>query len=159
MRRAFLPVLLGLALWGCSAPPAAHQLDKAAVGSLEFVDMAQRRHTVSGDLESGKKVVLVFWETWCESCREESGELARAANAHPELAFYGVIPGPDGTVDDAVVLETARRWLLPYPQVRDRDLHLTRAFGVEGTPTIVVVGAGGEVVYFDHEPPADWAAL
>ena len=44
---------------------------------------------------------------------------------------------------------------LPYPQVRDRDLFLTRRFDVKGTPTLVVIGAEG-VLYEGHGPPEDW---
>jgi thiol-disulfide isomerase/thioredoxin len=161
LMRTFVLPLLALPLFAaCAAsPPAPAPAAAAEVSALGFVDMAGRAHTVAEDLATGRKVVLVFWETWCESCREESGELGAVARAHPELAFYGVVPGPDGTVDDALVLDTARAWFLPYPQVRDRDLTLTRAFAVEGTPTVVVIGAGGEVLYKAHELPADWGAL
>ena len=69
------------------------------------------------------------------------------------------MPGPEGTVDDAEVRRVAKAQKSPWPQVRDRDLALTKRFEVDGTPTIIVIGAEGEVVYRGHEPPASWDEL
>ncbi|MFQ5655637.1 MAG: TlpA family protein disulfide reductase, partial [Planctomycetota bacterium] len=75
------------------------------------------------------------------------------------IQFVGVIPGPDENVDEEEVRRLAKSFRLPYPQARDRDLSLTRRFGVRGTPTIIVLGPGGVVRYRGHSLPADLEAL
>ena len=128
--------------------------------ALVLTDMDGRAHDLDATLREGRPVALVFWQTWCASCIREAPELASAARAYGEdILFLGVVPGTDEYVDDGEVEEMAAELGLPYPQVRDRDLALSRRYGVEGTPTIVVLGAGGRILYDDHRPPADWSAL
>ena len=57
------------------------------------------------------------------------------------------------------VREVAEGFALPYPQVRDRDLALTRRFEVEGTPTVLVLGPDGRLLYRGHAPPESWFSL
>jgi thiol-disulfide isomerase/thioredoxin len=158
LRAAAWVALLGV---GACRGPAAAPVPAPAVSQgateLEFVDLAGQHHRLADELQRGRGVVLVFWQTWCLSCREESGTLAAAARAHPELAFFGIVPGGDDTVDDAEVLATALEWRVPYPQVRDRDLALTEAFGVTGTPTLIVLGADGAGRYRGNRAPAQWS--
>ena len=157
-----LALCLGGALATCAAPPpepteravptrvstlSARAIDGSAV------DFAQA-------LDSGRTVVLVFWQTWCASCLAEAPQLAAAAREHPdELVFVGIVPGPDGTVDEAELRRLVQRFDLPYPQVRDRELVWSKAFRITGTPTLVALRADGSAGWRDHRPPADWLAL
>jgi hypothetical protein len=68
-----------------------------------------------------------------------------------------VVTGPDDVVDEGEVRRMAQKLGLPYPQARDRSAALARRFGVQGTPTIVVVEPTGRVAYNGHELPPDWA--
>jgi thiol-disulfide isomerase/thioredoxin len=156
MRFALL-LLLGVA--ACqSAPTAAAPSHLPDDVSLAVTDMDGVERDLDATLAQGR-VALVFWQTWCASCREEAPHLIRAAREHTGIEFVGVISGPDDAVDDNAVRKAAADWGLPYPQVRDRKLELTRGLGVTVTPTIVVLGAGREILYYGHQPPADWAAL
>ena len=55
-------------------------------------------------------------------------------------------------------LLTIRELHLPYRNVRDRELELTDALGITGTPTIVVLGPNGRILYRGHEVP-EWETL
>jgi thiol-disulfide isomerase/thioredoxin len=155
--------VLSLGAAGCASsgsdarPPTAVQVPRP----FEVVDMDGARHDLDADLAAGKAVVLVWWQTWCASCKAETPELAAAARAHADhLSFIGVVPGTDDNVDDGEVREVARDLGLPYPNVRDRALALTGAFGVEGTPTIVVLeGSPAQVVWTGHRVPPDLGAF
>lgn len=169
-----LAVLVAIgSTWGCSAPraqdaTAVHAVDTtppvAATGARlpvgTVTDMEGRQVDVSGALRSGRTVVLVFWQTWCATCLVEAPELAAAARAHgDEILFVGVIPGPDGTVNDDEVRRLVKRFDLPYAQVRDRDLTWSQTFAVTGTPTLIALTADGQQGWRHHRPPADWSAL
>ena len=153
-----LLICLPLVLAACASTPAPpQQHPRPAELKLVAMDGAPLRLDMA--MADGKGVVLVFWQTWCESCLEEAPALAQAAREHTsDYVFVGVVPGPDDTVDDGEVHRLAAELELPYPQVRDRDLSLTRAFGVEGTPTIVIMDSNGDIRFSGHRVP-DWTQL
>jgi thiol-disulfide isomerase/thioredoxin len=127
---------------------------------LVVTDMQGVTHDLDRALADGKAVALVWWQTWCASCKREAPALVAAAEQYRDrVTFVGIVPGEDSNVDDGKVRATEKELGLNYPTVRDRDLALTRAFGIEGTPTIVVLrGTPAEVVYRGHQPP-DFGAL
>jgi len=142
--------------------PSKSELPTSVPSSIDLAltDMDGATLDLASDLASGRPVVLVFWQTWCGSCRAEAPELVRAVERLGERAhFVGVIPGPDGLVDDDEVRATALDWKLPYAQVRDRENALTGGLGVEGTPTIIVIGPDRSVRYRGHRLPSDWDSL
>ena len=151
---------------GCGARPTVTQDTPspspggAVSEGLGFRDMAGKLHDVDSVLGQGHAVALVFWQTWCKPCLREMPELVKADLQHsPRLSFYGIISGPDKDVDEARVKTIVGRFGVRYPQVRDRDLRLSKIFGVEGTPTIVILGSGGSVLYRGHRLPDNWAAF
>jgi len=128
-----------------------------ASASLLVRDMQGRDYDVDAILASGRPVVLVFWQTWCPSCKKDAPELAHAvADYGSRMQFFGVISGPDVDIDDAEVRRTAREWGHRQPQIRDRDLALARRFEVTGTPLVVVLGPKGRVLYRGYRLPRDW---
>ena len=134
--------------------------DESVTDSWTLTDMKGVAHDVDATIAGGKNVVLVFWQTWCGPCKREAPKLAIAATDHSKgLAFFGVISGSDRDVDDKKVLAYVQKYKLPYPQIRDRDIVLTRHYEVIGTPTIIVLGPGREVLYRGSHPPDDWKAL
>jgi thiol-disulfide isomerase/thioredoxin len=123
-----------------------------------FNDVAGGSVVIGDELGTGKRVTLVFWQAWCAPCRAEAPQLAAASRKYPNLEIIGVVSGPDESVDAALLQSTIVELALPYRNVRDRALDLTHAFDVRGTPTIVVLGPKGEVLYRGHESP-DWDKL
>lgn len=151
-------VLIGaVALAGCASGEAAPAPARA---DLKVFDTSGEAHDLDAALARGEAVALVFWQTWCPSCAGEAPAIVAAQRQHADrIRFFGVIPGRDADVDDAEVARVRAAWGYEFPQVRDRDMSLTRRFGVQGTPSIVVLGAGGVVRYSGHRPPDDWGAF
>jgi thiol-disulfide isomerase/thioredoxin len=156
-------VALGLLLPACSSnQPTADTRPLARLESSilqnPLLDLAGQPVVLADELKPGQKLALVFWQSWCGSCRAEVPALAAAAKKYSQMQFIGVVSGPDEDVDFAAVERAVSDWGVPYRNVRDRSLELTRALKVAGTPTIVVLDGQGTVLYNGHDLP-DWDAL
>jgi len=144
---------LAILLLAASAPCVAAE-------SLELVDMNGGRHDAEALIAAGHPVVLIFWNTWCKSCKGEAPGLVRAVDEYGEtLRFFGVISGPDRVIDDEKVRRVAREWGYSHPQIRDRDLALAKRFRIFGTPVVIVLGDGGRELYRGFRLPDNWGSF
>lgn len=161
MRRLTLLTLSVLLLVGLSpARSAAASRTEVIPDPMRLTDMDGAELDIDALLAEGLNVVFVFWQTWCGPCKREAPHLAEAARAHTEsLRFVGVVSGTDRDVDETKVRKYVEKFALPYPQVRDRDLALVHRYEVKGTPTILILGPGREILYRGSTPPEDWAAF
>jgi len=114
---------------------------------------------LNGELEAGRPIALVFWQSWCGSCVAEAPAVQAAFDAYGQrIKIIGVVSGPDSAVDEGKLLQIIGELGLTYDQIRDRDLVLTHRYGITGTPTVVILDAAGEVVYDQHHVPSSWEA-
>ncbi|MGE0710623.1 MAG: TlpA family protein disulfide reductase [Planctomycetota bacterium] len=158
MRHALASLLL-LLLSGCAAGPGTPERAPAEL-RLAGTDTDGQARDYDAALARGESVALVFWQTWCESCRDEAPLVAAAARAERgRIHFVGVVPGAAARVDPAEVARVRAAWGYAFPQLRDPELTISRALGVHGTPTIVVVGQDRLVRFSGHRAPEDWTSL
>ncbi len=92
----------------------------------------------------GKVVVVNFWASWCIPCRDEAPVLEATWQRYRSRG--AVVVGVD--VQD--LTEEAHRFLretkTTYPQVRDRDNTVYRAYGLTGVPETFFVDRLGRIV-------------
>ena len=95
-----------------------------------------------------RPLLLVFWTTWCEYCAEE---LAGGADLAERLAAgsapVGVLFVNVREHESAVARHPAIQDLTGLIGL-DRTGEVTRAFGVRGYPSRVLLGSDGEVLWF-----------
>ena len=121
-------------------------------------DMQGVEHDVDAVLDRGRTVTLLFWQTWCTSCKREAPHVVEAAAANQDaIAFFGVVAGPDGAVNEAKLRATVSAWGFRFPQIRDPDLDLVRRYHAFGTPVVVILGPERRVLYRGYRLPADWS--
>jgi len=127
----FVPAALGLTanvaqaseLVAVSAPIPAKPTDKR----LHDLVAAQKGHPV----------VINFWATWCEPCREEIPQLQRLANRwHDQgLAVLTVVVADNLKRVEDVLWEGS----VSLPVIDDREQGISRSWGVRALPATVVL--------------------
>lgn len=92
----------------------------------------------------GWPVVINFWASWCDPCKDEAPVLAAAAKAHAgEVVFLGL--------DVQDLTSDARRFLerheANYVSVRDSGDGSYSAYGLTGVPETFYIDAQGRAVF------------
>jgi cytochrome c biogenesis protein CcmG/thiol:disulfide interchange protein DsbE len=92
----------------------------------------------------GRAVLLDFWATWCEPCRLEAPIVDQVSRRWRDKGLVVVGVNTD-TPDQGDPGEFTLAHGLTYPMVHDSSGEASRAFEVEGLPTLVVVSRGGKI--------------
>jgi thiol-disulfide isomerase/thioredoxin len=96
----------------------------------------------------GRIVVLEFWSTWCEGCRESAATLAKAqaelgGEAGPAFLSIDVYDDPERVA--SFVREQPMPWQHGWLPETEREAFRTR-FGIESIPTLAIVDREGRIV-------------
>jgi len=91
----------------------------------------------------GRWVLVNFWASWCDPCREEAPALERLQRARggPRFTVLG-IDTRDLSGDGRAFV---REFDLTYPQLRDGDGAAAEEFGTTGVPENFLVDPQGRV--------------
>ncbi len=148
-----LSLLLGLALL-LASPPAAqafHQEDRLGISLFDSRENAPEIQApdLSGQtlrLSSfrGKVVLLNFWATWCDACRDEIPALVSLSKSLKGEPFAVVSVAMDHRT--ARILPFAKKFGIVYPVLEGRKGSVdSRYFGM-GLPQSYVIRADGTLV-------------
>lgn len=108
--------------------------------------------TVQLSAYRGKVVLVNFWATWCEPCKEETPELEAVYQRLRDQGFViiGVnlrdkeSPGPQGGAEIRTFVE---QYGMSYPVALDTTGTATRAFQLSPIPTSYFVDHTGTICY------------
>jgi cytochrome c biogenesis protein CcmG, thiol:disulfide interchange protein DsbE len=152
--------LVGLLAYGLSQNEPDRAIDRAlARGETKDAPDFTAERLEGGGTGSladyrGKVVVLNFWASWCEPCRDESPLLDRW---HRKLSADG--KGTVLGVDVLDVAEDAREFVdefdLGYPMLRDGDGDVLGEYGVIAYPETFVIDRRGRIVASRRGPVDD----
>jgi thiol-disulfide isomerase/thioredoxin len=137
-------IVVLLLAWGGSA--------MAAAPALELRDLEGATHRLAD--YRGKVVLVNFWATWCEPCREEMPSLERLRQALQGKPFVvlAVNVGEGGRVAGDYMKTLPHGFTV----LLDRDGRTTKAWGARILPATFVLGADGEE-RFRHFGALDWS--
>lgn len=125
-----------------SALPAASEI--ASLWETTLVDHAGKNYALSQF--KGKPLILNFWATWCEPCRDEMPEISELASQHPEIAVLGL------AIDEAAAVhEFVESTPVSYPLLiaENEGMPLAEVLGNNKgvLPYTVIISAQGEVAH------------
>ena len=98
----------------------------------------------------GQVVVINFWASWCEPCKQEAAELEQAYQQYKDqgVAFLGV-----NYVDTE---PEARAYLaefgITYPNGPDLGTRISQAFRIRGVPETYILGPDGRLAHVKIGP-------
>lgn len=149
-------VFAALFLLNRSAPVGAHQqafenmgiakprIEKSAPGfSLQDI------HGKTVNLEDfrGKSILLNFWATWCEACKDELPSMQRLYEAASSQGIEVVAISIDRRNFDRVK-KYAEEYKLTFPVLWDPDQKVRKHYYIMGLPTTYLIGPNGQLKGF-----------
>jgi thiol-disulfide isomerase/thioredoxin len=93
---------------------------------------------------AGKVVMLDFWATWCGPCVESVPDLRNLHKKYANDPSF-VLLGISSDRDDEMWREFTEKHKMIWPQYRDKDRRLQRAFAISAFPTYIIIDHEGIV--------------
>ena len=138
-RFLFLMLILGV-------PAAARDLQPwrgGAAPPLELKDLSGLTHRLTD--YRGKVVLINFWATWCEPCRDEMPSIQQLKNKFSGKPF--VVLAVNVGESDGRISEFLQKVPLDLAVLRDHSSDVMKAWRVRGLPASFVVGPDGRIRY------------
>lgn len=147
-------ILMAVLLLGILMPPVwAHQQAFENMGitqprsersAPDFSLQDIKGGTVNLEDFRGKPILLNFWATWCEACKEELPSMQRL---YDELSSQGVevvaIAIDRGNFDR--IKQYAKEYNLTFPVLWDPEQKVRRHYYIMGLPTTYLIGPEGKL--------------
>jgi thiol-disulfide isomerase/thioredoxin len=140
-----LLVLIGSGLVAGCGP---ERLESGPAPEFEVRDL-KTQSTLDKSRLLGHPVVLDFWATWCEPCRELIPDVDALQR---DYGSKGVRVIGVSNEDAQTVGDFAKARNLSYTMALDPNSMANRVFGVDAFPTMIVLNAKGEIIYRDTPP-------
>jgi cytochrome c biogenesis protein CcmG/thiol:disulfide interchange protein DsbE len=144
--------LIGLLAYGVASqdPKGSVNGEAAPDFSLPPLDGGPER---SLDDWRGQVVVLNYWASWCEPCRDESPLLERWHRRMRDRG--GVVLGVDMLDISADAQDFIAEYKLTYPSLKDKDGDGLEKFGVVQYPETFVIDRRGRIAAVQRGPVDD----
>jgi cytochrome c biogenesis protein CcmG, thiol:disulfide interchange protein DsbE len=98
----------------------------------------------------GKWVLVNFWASWCEPCRDEAPALSKFQAEHGGAHFTVVGIDTEDISDDGV--KFAKEFELTYPLLHDGDGDNGEEFGTTGVPENYLLEPNGKLAWYNAGP-------
>jgi cytochrome c biogenesis protein CcmG, thiol:disulfide interchange protein DsbE len=147
---AFVGLALIAVVWvlaGRTAAPALPPVGEVSRPAPDFALPGLDGGTVSLSDYRGKVVLINFWGTWCEPCKEETPALQAAYQELRSQGFeiIGVNLYSQETAGDKAVRDFISPFGVTYPIALDTDGDIARAFQISPIPTSYFVDPSGNI--------------
>ncbi|MDA8744021.1 TlpA family protein disulfide reductase [Rubripirellula amarantea] len=129
-----------------------------ALGAVRRLESVGQRIELEGDTMDGKTfklsalrgkpVVIHYWATWCEPCKQDMKLLRRLQASYKRAGLQIVGVNVDGTRETAseFLKESSLPWVQLFEPGGLEDSGLAKSLGVQTLPTTLLIDAAGKVV-------------
>lgn len=129
---------LGFQLWRTN-----HAEQRAAGITPDFSFTTFDGQTINSADLRGKGIVLNFWASWCDPCREEAALLE--ANWQREQSNGIVFLGLDYLDQDPAARAYMKEFGITYPSGPDLQSNAARSYGIKGVPETFFIDPQGAI--------------
>ena len=146
-------VLAALAFAAAAGAAELKPWTGGATPPLVLQDLHGRTHRLAD--YRGKVVLVNFWATWCEPCREEMPSIERLRQSLAGKPFEVLavnIGEPLGRIERFL-----EKMPLGFPMLLDRDTGAAKAWKARVVPATFLVGPDGRIRYV-HYGELDWSS-
>ena len=91
----------------------------------------------------GRGVVLNFWASWCDPCRDEAPLLEQAWRRNQDLGI--AVVGVAHLDQKAAAMRFIQTFNITYPNGRDSGSLIARAYGIQGVPETFFIDPAGNL--------------
>src|SRR5208283_4989797 len=151
-RRRFVLAIIQCFLLGAALTTGIDEKRSfAAMNAPEIARPGLEWFNVAGPLPiaslRGRIVILDFWTEGCINCIQIIPTLRRVEERFPDKVVVIGVHSPKfaNEKNAASVKDAIRRYDIRHPVIHDPQMTIWRAYGVQAWPTLVVVGADGNV--------------
>jgi len=118
-------------------PGSSHASELAVVPAGSLPRSADNRLQALIGSHKGRPVVINFWASWCEPCREEMPSLQRLANRWRDkgLAVITIAVADNPKKVEDFLWEIS----VELPVIDDREQIISRSWGARALPTTVIL--------------------
>jgi peroxiredoxin len=141
-----------LLLWCAAANAQLPSWSGGPTPALRLPDLDGKEHRL--EAYRGKVVLINFWATWCEPCKDEMPSIERlrvSLQGRPFAVLAVNLAEPDSRVQRFV--QEAR---LGFPVLMDRDTATAKAWKARLLPATYIVGPDGRIRY-SYLGELDWS--
>jgi thiol-disulfide isomerase/thioredoxin len=110
-----------------------------------------------GQFIGKKPALLEFWATWCPLCRALEPKMAAARREHGDQVEF-IVVAVAVNQSKASIKRHLERHPMPFRVLWDTNGNAVRAFQAPSTSYVVMLDAGGKVVYTGAGEDQDIAA-
>jgi len=102
---------------------------------------------LSGQVETGKPMIVEFWATWCPPCRKSIPHLNEIYKKYKDKGL-GIVGISDE--EKSVIEKFTKTMPMDYAVAIDKDNKFSEGFGIKGIPHAFLVDKTGKITWAGH---------
>lgn len=144
MLGVFISILFVSTSWSMSAVPSStREMTVGRPAAAFTLETTERRQLSLAEAMGSKRVIMLFWATWCPHCHEELERIRQYAARIKEMGVGIILVNVGETREEAKAFLTRRGVM--FESFVDEDNTVAGQYGVTGLPTLFLIDDKGTI--------------